>query len=515
MPHPLSLDALRRRAKTLKKAYRAGEAQAVQRVAAKLPSRPDAPYTHADFLHVIAREESFESWPRLKLAAETQGLDRAARQQRLKIALHHGQNNVTEHLLGETPDLAAGLFGLEIALYDRAAVEAVLVRDPDAATRTIAGRRPIHFLAFSRWIHARPALSDDMFAIAEALVAHGADVNDPIPAEPDSPYMLSPLYGALGHAGNVPLAAWLLERGADPNDGESLYHATELGHTEGVRLLLRHGARPAGTNALARALDFNNHETVRLLLEAGADPDEGTAPGAADGLPPLIAALPQAARRLCDSAMIRLLLAHGASPDARWNGHSAYALARIYGNAEAAALIAEAGADTALSPDERLLAAAADDTLPPGARLDPATLDDEWRDLPRALLHLPQKLGHVRRLIRLGLEFDRPDGMGLTPVHIAGWEGLPDAMAYFLSLGPDLDHVNHYGGTLLSTIIHGSENNPKRAERDHVACARLALGAGVALPTRAIDLASAPGMADCLAEWAEAHPGQVIEGGIA
>ncbi|GAB5375857.1 MAG: hypothetical protein AcusKO_23190 [Acuticoccus sp.] len=110
-----------------------------------------------------------------------------------------------------------------------------------------------------------------------------------------------------------------------------------------MRLLLRHGARgPAGTNALARALDFNDHETVRLLLVAGADPDEG-AGGGADGL---IAALPQAARRMCDGAMIRLLLDHGASPGARWQGRSAYALARIYGNAAAAALLAEAGADT-------------------------------------------------------------------------------------------------------------------------------------------------------------------------
>ncbi|GAB5375856.1 MAG: hypothetical protein AcusKO_23180 [Acuticoccus sp.] len=123
----------------------------------------------------------------------------------------------------------------------------------------------------------------------------------------------------------------------------------------------------------------------------------------------------------------------------------------------------------------------------------------------------------MRRLIALGLEFDRPDAMGLTPVQIAGWEGLPDAMAFFLGLSPDLQRINAYGGTLLTTIIHGSQNNPARMTtgRDYPACLRLALGAGVPLPTSAIALAGDPAVAECLAAWAETHPGQVIAGGIA
>ena len=105
--------------------------------------------------------------------------------------------------------------------------------------------------------------------------------------------------------------------------------------------------------------------------------------------------------------------------------------------------------------------------------------------------------------------------MGLTPIQIAGWEGLPEMVSYFLSLRPDLSHVNSYGGTLLGTIIHGSENCPKRAERDHIACARLALEEGVALPRRSVEFAGEPMMAAFLAEWAEAHPGQVIDAGPA
>ena len=326
--------------------------------------------------------------------------------------------------------------------------------------------------------------------------------------------MLSALYGALGHANNLALAEWLLRHGADPNDGESLYHSTELGHRDGLRLLLRHGARPEGTNALPRALDFNDHEAVALLLEAGADPNEGIAPHPSGEPSFVIPALHQAARRHCDGRMVGLLLDAGVDPSMRYRGMTPYSMARVYGNAEAARLIAGAGGDTGLDDQESLLAAAADDAVPEGRYLNPDKLRAEYRALVRELLHLPGTMPHIRRLVDIGMEYDRPDDMGLTPVQIAGWEGLPEQMGYFLSLKPDLSHVNGYGGTLLSTIIHGSENCPARGTRDHIACARLALEQGVALPERAIDLAGEPGMAAFLASWGAAHPGQVVDGGV-
>jgi hypothetical protein len=77
-----------------------------------------------------------------------------------------------------------------------------------------------------------------------------------------------------------------------------------------------------------------------------------------------------------------------------------------------------------------------------------------------------------------------------------------------------LTHVNGYGGTLLSTIIHGSENNPTREGRDYEGCLRLALEAGVALPRRAAQFAGDPALAAFLEDWAEAHPEQVVEDGV-
>ncbi|SLN22437.1 ankyrin repeat domain-containing protein [Roseisalinus antarcticus] len=513
-PDDQALDRLRRAARDLGRDLALGRSDALARVRATAPKPKGTPLKHADFLHVIAREEGFASWPALKASVEMRGMDAAARLQRLKIAIAHGQTHVIDRILEDAPDLADGEFGLELALYRRDAVARALEADPGMATRLIGLAPPLVHLCQSRMIHHWPDKRNDMLAIAEMLRLRGADLDFGPPAEKGSAHRLSPLYFALGHAGNLVLAEWLLDHGATPNDNESLYHATELGHRDGLRLLLSHGADPKGTNALLRAMDFGDVEAVAMLLEAGADPNEGSdgrpAHGMAHGACP---ALHQAARRMGDDRMAELLLAAGARPEATWNGISAYAYARVYGNAALAARLEGLGVDRSLAADEALLAAAAEGAVPGGRFLDPARLPEDFRTLPRQILNQPGRLPHLKALIAVGLEWDRPDSEGLTLVRVAGWEGLPEIMAWVLSLKPDLGHVNQYGGTLLTTIIHGSENCPQRAERDHVACARLALEEGVALPRKAISFAGEPAMAAFLDGWAEAHPGAVVEHG--
>ena len=69
---PRDLAHAKRAAKQLRKQLAAGDAQAIARFRAVFSGRraPDAA-THADCLHIIAREAGAESWPRLKLAVET------------------------------------------------------------------------------------------------------------------------------------------------------------------------------------------------------------------------------------------------------------------------------------------------------------------------------------------------------------------------------------------------------------------------------------------------------------
>lgn len=509
-----SIDQLRRDAKALGKALTAGDKGAMLRIHGIIPMPKNGVYKHADCLHVIARETGYASWPALKLAVETQGMDRAQKQGRLRWALYNGSPETVAHLLADEPDLAAGQVPLLVAMYEIDAMRKILAQDPGAATRKYPPRRPMCHLAFSRHIKSAPEKESDMLAMAELLLANGANVNDSFAFDPSEEHRLSALYGAIGHADNMPLAKWLLAKGADPNDNESLYHSTELGHTVGLRLLLEHGADPQGTNALPRAIDFNSAEAVRLLLEHGADPNEGIAPHPSGEPSLVIPAMHQAARRLASGEIAQLLLDHGADPNAVSRGHTPYAFARIFGNRDVVEVLEHAGAMPQLSQTEEQLARAADGTPEPGDVIDMNALSDEMKCLLCRLVWREGTLSHMQRLAEMGFDPNHPDEMGMPPLHLAAWEGMVEVMSYFLGQHPDLEHTNAYGGTLLSTIIHGSENCPQRAYRDHIECARMALAKGVALPRKAARFATVPEMSAFLADRAESHPEQVVEHGV-
>jgi ankyrin repeat protein len=498
-----SLDHYRKSARRLKKAYFNGEAEAVARTAAHVDTA--RPPRHADFLHVIAREAGHESWPRLKFAIETASFSRSERAARLKQALYFGQHWVTEKLLADDPTLKDDNFGLQVALFDLETVRSILATDAGAATRQVGVRTPILHLAFSKNIHRRPELAPQMLAIAGLLVANGADVNDGYPDQPGDKHLLSALYGALCHADNYELGRWLLERGANPNDDESLYHATELGHSRALELLLKYGGRPDGTNALPRALDFGDVTKVRLLLDAGADPNITEADHPSGQPMNSIPALHQAARRGCSEKIVELLLTHGADPDAEWEGHTAHAMAAIYGNLPVTAFLARRGHARELTPNEKVLGDCAKGKSDPG-RLDIARLSREDKSLLTRLAILPGKLDHMKALIAAGLDPDETDEMGLLPLHVAGWNGLADEMDYFLSLGPDLTRKNHFGGDALDTVVHGSEFAPKRPEADHISCARLLLEAGCPIDPHSITSCGNEEMAQFLEDWL-AEPG--------
>ena len=464
-------------------------------------------------LNVVAKENGFRSWARLVANNWFSEMTPGERAERLRIGLYFGQHWVVEELLSNYPETANADLGIQLALFDKRSVKQALALDLEAALRLIGKRTPILHLAFSRHIHAVPELNPDAIEIAKVLVENGANVNDGIATGPDNAHKLSALYGAVGHADNFGLAKWLLKNGAEPNDDESLYHSTEVGHRKSLKLLLENGAKIQGTNALLRALDFNDHEAVALMLSHGADPNADVV-GHPSGEPDLtLPALHQAARRMCDAKMALLLLNAGADPKRRHSELTAHGIASIYGNKEFAKVLEERGHFETLSGAFRSAAVAAEGLPGNSARLNSEDIVGELKYLLHNLQRYPDRLEHSKRLISLGFGNDTPDEMGLTPVQVAGWEGLPNAVEYWLSLQPDLEHINGFGGDLLSTIVHGSENCPNRDSRDHIACARLALCAGVPLPKLAPLFAGEESMAGFLAEWAADHPEQVVEHG--
>jgi ankyrin repeat protein len=497
------LEKLRRTAKLLKKAYLRGDADALRRLRSVVPA-PKKPL-HADFLHVIAVEEGHESWPKLKLALETAGMTRSGRAKRLRSALYHGQTWVIEKLLGADPALAHFDLAIELALYDLEAVEVRIGADPSLAIAETHGRTPLLHLCFSKYHTSADVPADRILAIAELLRQHGANPNESYAEEPGSEHRLSALYGALGHADNMPLAEWLLRHGANPDDNESLYHAVELDHTGGLKLLCRHGVNPARTNALARALDFDRIEPVRILLEHGADPNEGLHHHHPGGQPPVtFTTLHQAARRGRSGAFAELLLSFGADATALWHGRSAYALACLYGNRDFALVLEEAGFGEELDPGAAILASCSGGAQPQGSVRD-MELGSEDRKLVVRIAGTPDALPQMKSLIEAGLNPDEADEMKLTALHVAGWNGRVDQVAYLMAEGADLTHRNRHGGDAIGTVIHGAEFAPRSDGADHVACARLLLEAGARFPAEDMEATGSEEMADFLSDWREEH----------
>ena len=143
-------------------------------------------------------------------------------------------------------------------------------------------------------------------ASARLLRAAGADVNDTAPAG-------TSVLVVAAHSGHGPLAAWLLDQGADPNAAGAGYtplHAAILrGDADLVSALLAHGADPSarlmhgtpharygkffalemklsGATPFFLAAKYGLADIMRLLAGAGADPRAGLD----GGVTPLMAA---------------------------------------------------------------------------------------------------------------------------------------------------------------------------------------------------------------------------------
>jgi ankyrin repeat protein len=304
---------------------------------------------------------------------------------------------------------------------------------------------------------------------AKALVA-AAEVNAENAFFVNEHGRMSALYGAAGRLHDPGLTRLLLEAGANPDDGESLYHATEAESPECLSLLLERGAETRRTNALAHALDDDHLDHVRLLLEAGADPNEG-------------AMLAHAVRRGRGPEFLRLLA--GAWRRARpagwetWRGNvplrTPYQHAVLRGRAEQAEALAELGASTEIDQSDLAVAAVAR-----GERPETPLPDDLDPDAQEVLI-----LAALRGRLELVLDLVGPDFSGVvggspegTLLQHAAWVGDPELVRELLARGahaksPD----NARFGTPLGWASHGSAYHALPG-RDYVAVAEALVAAG-------------------------------------
>ncbi len=322
--------------------------------------------------------------------------------------------------------------------------------------------------------------------LARELLAHGADPNAFFVNEYGR---MSALYGAAGVAHDPELTRVLLEAGADPDDGESLYHATEAESVDCLRLLLEHGAATRGANALAHALDGDSLEHVRVLLEAGADPNEG-------------ALVAHAVRRGRGPEFVRLLAEHGADLDRpggeSWRGNvplrTPYQHARLRGRDETAQVLEELGASTELNAGDAAVEALARGERPSGPL--PEQPDPDAQEV----IVLAALRGHLGVVVETvgpnfrGVVGGSPEG---SLLHHAAWVGSPELVRALLAGGADADAGGSETGTPLSWAAHGSQYHALEG-RDYVGVAELLAEAGNTVDASLLEVADGP-----LYEWLE------------
>jgi hypothetical protein len=142
-----------------------------------------------------------------------------------------------EAILAAHPEVKAASIHTAAVLGDDAAVRRFLGLDPAAAA---AKGGPYNWdalthLCFSRYLRLEPARSVGFVRAATALLDAGASANTGWYETNHQPHpeWESVLYGAAGIAHHGELTGLLLERGADPNDGEVTYHTPESSTSRG------------------------------------------------------------------------------------------------------------------------------------------------------------------------------------------------------------------------------------------------------------------------------------------
>jgi ankyrin repeat protein len=302
------------------------------------------------------------------------------------------------------------------------------------------------------------------------------------------------------------VARLLLERGAMPDDGESLYHAAQHDHRECLEVLLANGANLSGQytpygntplHFLAAHRESNSiapatTRGMQWLLEHGADPNVPSVRSASGTALPGGRELPlhRAALSGRGADVMRLLVEHGAMVDApRGDGVTAYALAIRSGNTAAAAYLAGVGADVSrLEPIDRLLGACSGADLAAARALvaTHANLLDTLTAEDRQLLGTAvgdEREDVVRTMLAIGWPMADEGEWGGTPLHWAAWNARVAMVRLLLEHGAPVNvRDSRYGSSPIAWAAHGSRWNGDGSDDDYVTITTLLLDAGATRP---------------------------------
>lgn len=405
----------------------------------------------------------------------------------LKAATWHGPLDRAQALLAEHPEIAGASIHTAAVLGDDAAVRRFLDRDPADATRQAPPYdcNALVYLGLSKYLRLDPDRSAGLLRAATALLDAGADPNSGFMTPPPHPEFETALYGAAGVAHHAGMTRLLLERGADPNDGEACYHGPEGDDNAALKLLVETGrVRPENlVMMLIRKHDWHDYEDARYLLEHGADPNREWGRG--------VFPMHQAIARDNDLPFIALLLDHGADPGVRKEGRTAAEHAARRGRSDILKLFDKRGIPVQLDGVARLIAACAlgdPASIRAIAGQEPAlvpTLITEGGRLLAEFAGVGNTAG-VRALLDLGVavnaRFDAGDGYwdvapGSSALHLAAWRMRPDIVRLLIERGADINILDGKGRTPLMLAARACVDSYWK-ERRTPDCVAMLLAAG-------------------------------------